>query len=127
MGDRAVIGFKADKDAVPVFLYSHWGGSDRYRDLQRALTAAQPRWNDSAYATRIAISQIVENYWKDETGFGISAGENSFCTPDYEDVPVVIWSDRRIVVVSAADSTQLCTTTMPVTLSFDEFLASVSC
>jgi hypothetical protein len=127
MGDRAVIGFKEDKDAVPVFLYSHWGGSDRYRDLQRALTAAQPRWNDAAYATRIAISQIVENYWKDETGFGISAGENSFCTPDYEDVPVVIWSDRRIVVVSAADSTQLCTTTMPVTLSFDEFLASVSC
>lgn len=127
MGDRAVIGFKADKDAVPVFLYSHWGGSDRYRDLQRALTAAQPRWNDAAYATRIAISQIVENYWHEETGFGISAGENSFCTPDYEDVPVVIWSDRRIVIVSAADSTQLCKASLPVTLSFDEFLALVSC
>jgi hypothetical protein len=127
MGDRAVIGFKDTAESVPVFLYSHWGGSDRYRDLERALTAAQPRWNDSAYATRIAISQIVQNYWHEETGFGISAGENSFSTPDYEDVPVVIWSDRRIVVVSAADSTQLCTTTTPVTLSFDEFLASVSC
>jgi hypothetical protein len=127
MGDRAVIGFKDKSDSVPVFLYSHWGGRDRYSDLQRALTAAQPRWNDSAYATRIAISQIVENYWSEETGFGISAGENSFCQPDYDDVPVVIWSDRRVVIVSADDSTQLCTTSMPVTLAFDEFLALVDC
>lgn len=122
MGDRAVIGFKDTAKSVPVFLYSHWGGSDRYRDLQRALTAAQPRWNDSAYATRIAISQIVENYWKDETGFGISAGENSFCTPDYDDVPVVIWSDRKIVTVSAGDSTEV-----KSTITFDEFLTLVTC
>lgn len=127
MGDRAVIGFKADKDAVPVFLYSHWGGSDRYRDLQRALTAAQPRWNDAAYATRIAISQIVENYWSEETGFGISAGENSFCTPDYDDVPVVIWSERKIVIVDASDSTKSHTNMLPQAMSFDDFLALVNC
>ena len=42
MGDRAVIGFKADSASVPVFLYSHWGGSDRYKDAQRAITAAAP-------------------------------------------------------------------------------------
>ena len=79
MGDRAVIGFKADKEAIPVFLYSHWGGSDRYLDAQRAIEGARPRWDDPAYATRIGISQIVENYWHEETGFGISAGHNSFC------------------------------------------------
>lgn len=100
MGDRAVFGFKADKDAVPVFLYSHWGGSDRYRDLARAINAAQPRWSDPAYATRIAISQIVENYWSEETGFGISAGEDSYCQPDYDDIPVIIWSERIVEIRS---------------------------
>lgn len=118
MGDRAVIGFKADKDAIPVFLYSHWGGSDRYVDTQRAIEAARPRWNDPAYATRIAISQIVENYWSEETGFGISAGHNSFCQPDYDDVILVDWGSRVVHVASADDSTQV-----SMKISFEEFLS----
>lgn len=118
MGDRAVIGFRADKDAVPVFLYSHWGGSDRYRDAQRAIDAARPRWNDAAYATRIAISQIVQGYWSEELGFGISAGHDSFCQPDYNDVILVTWEDRMVEIVSANDSTRVSATT-----GFDEFLA----
>ena len=118
MGDRAVIGFKADRDAIPVFLYSHWGGSDRYSDTQRAIEAARPRWNDPAYATRIAISQIVENYWAEETGFGISAGHNSFCQPDYDDVILVDWDSKAVLVVTASDSTKVMST-MP----FDEFLS----
>jgi hypothetical protein len=116
MGDRAVIGFKADKEAIPVFLYSHWGGSDRYRDAQRALVAAEPRWNDHAYATRIGISQIVQNYWADETGFGISAGHNSFSTPDYDDVIIITWDTRTVEIVSAGDSEKV-----SQTFSFDEF------
>lgn len=123
MGDRAVIGFKEKRDSVPVFLYSHWGGADRYRDLQRAITAARPRWNDHTYATRIAISQIIENYWSEETGFGISAGENSFCTPDYEDVPVVIWDDQVVVIVNASDSTTVRTMALPPEMTFHDFLA----
>jgi hypothetical protein len=121
MGDRAVIGFKADNASVPVYLYSHWGGSDRYRDAQRAIEAARPRWNDHAYATRIGISQIVENYWAEETGFGISAGENSFSTPDYDDVIVITWDSRSIEIVSAADSEKILQT-----LTFDEFQRMVS-
>ena len=117
MGDRAVIGFKADKEAIPVFLYSHWGGSDRYRDAMRAVEAARPRWNDAAYATRIGISQIVENYWSEELGFGISAGHDSFCQPDYDDVILITWKDRTVDVVSAGDSTVV-NQTMP----FDAFL-----
>jgi len=117
MGDRAVIGFKADKEAIPVFLYSHWGGSDRYRDAMRAIEAARPRWDDPAYATRIGISQIVENYWSEELGFGISAGHDSFCQPDYDDVILITWKDRTVDVVSAGDSTVV-NQTMP----FDAFL-----
>jgi hypothetical protein len=125
MGDRAVIGFKANRESVPVFLYSHWGGSDRYRDLQRALVASQPRWNDPDYATRIAISQIIGNYWTEETGFGISAGENSFSKPDYNDVPVVIWDDQVVVVVNAEDSTTIRTMALPPEMTFQDFLALV--
>jgi hypothetical protein len=120
MGDRAVIGFKADTEAIPVFLYAHWGGSDRYKDAMRAIEAARPRWNDHAYATRIGISQIVENYWAEETGFGISAGHNSFSTPDYDDVIIITWSTRTVEIVSACDSTKV-SQTMP----FDSFLAQL--
>lgn len=118
MGDRAVIGFKADKEAIPVFLYSHWGGSDRYLDAQRAIEAARPRWDDPAYATRIGISQIVENYWHEETGFGISAGHNSFCQPDYDDVILITWETRTVEVVSAGDSEKV-----SQTMDFDKFLS----
>lgn len=117
MGDRSVIGFKADKEAVPVFLYSHWGGGDRFADVRRALEEARPRWNDAAYATRICISQIVKEYWTEETGFGISAGHNSFCRPEY-DVIVVNWESRTIDTVSAQDSTNVLQTT-----TFDEVLS----
>ena len=117
MGDRSVIGFKADKDAVPVFLYAHWGGSDRYRDAMRAIEAARPRWDDAAYATRIGISQIVENYWSEELGFGISAGHNSFSHPDYDDVILITWGGRTVDIVSAGDST-----VVKQTMPFDMFL-----
>ena len=103
MGDRAVIGFKANKDATPVYLYMHWAGSDRYLYVRDVIKAAQPRWNDAAYATRIAISQIVGQYWGEETGFGISAGNDEFASPDYDDVPVIIWYERVVEVINAWD------------------------
>jgi len=121
MGDRAVIGFKADKsDEAPIFLYSHWGGVDRYRDAQRAIEAARPRWSDPAYATRIAISQIVENYWAEELGFGLSAGHNSFCQPDYDDVLIIDWGSRTVSTARAGDS-RVVTMVAP----FETFLSSV--
>ena len=123
MGDRCVFGFKESKNAVPVFLYSHWGGGDRHVDLQRALSAAQPRWSDAAYATRIAISQIVENYWSEELGFGITAGDNSFCEPDYNVVPVVVWSEQKVRFVSSTDSTD----EVEDPIDFSTFLALISC
>lgn len=118
MGDRAVIGFQPKSEDIPVFLYAHWGGSDRYLDAQRAIEAARPRWDDPAYATRIGISQIVENYWSEETGFGISAGHNSFCTPDYDDVILITWDSRTVSIVSALDSEKV-----SQTMTFEQFLS----
>lgn len=118
MGDRAVLGFRADKEATPIFLYSHWGGSDRYRDAQRAIEAARPRWNQPDYATRIAVSQFVQNYWVEETGFGLSAGYDSFCQPDYDDVILIDWASQTVHIVSADDSTKV-----QMSIPFAEFLS----
>jgi hypothetical protein len=98
MGDRFVVGFREDKTSEPIWLYSHWSGERRTQLIARAIQAARPRWNDAAYATRIAISSIVGPAWDGEHGFGISAGGRNFTLPDYNDVHLVTWSDRTVIV-----------------------------
>ena len=75
MGDRIVYTIKQDKD-LSVNLYSHWGGYDRFAALANALQAAEPRWNDTAYATRIIVSQLIGDSWGEETGFGLWASNS---------------------------------------------------
>jgi len=75
VGDRIVYSIKQDKDLF-VNLYCHWGGYDRFVDLARALQAAEPRWNDGSYATRIIISQLIGDQWNQELGFGIWASSS---------------------------------------------------
>ena len=43
--------------------------------LADAVIAARPRWNDTAYATRIAISQLIKDDWNSETGWGLHVNE----------------------------------------------------
>jgi len=76
MGDRVVYTIKQDED-LSVNLYSHWGGSGRFEKLARALRAAQPRWNDMSYCTRIIVSQLIGDEWADEMGFGLWASNSS--------------------------------------------------
>jgi hypothetical protein len=73
MGARTVFEVK-DQDGS-IFLYSHWGGDTKREDAIKALTEAKHRWgiNDTTYAMRIFISQIIGDTWDSETGFGISA------------------------------------------------------
>ena len=76
MGDRVVYTIK-DDNGLSVNLYSHWGGSDRFESLAAALRAAEPRWNDTSYATRIIVSQLIGDEWNEETGFGLWASNSS--------------------------------------------------
>ena len=76
MGDRVVYTIRQDKD-LSVNLYSHWGGSDRFESLANALRAAQPRWSDTSYATRIIVSQLIGDQWESETGFGLWASNEA--------------------------------------------------
>lgn len=105
MGDRSVIGIKPTSNAPTIFIYSQWGGEDRYRILCEATAAASVRQGDDAYFTRIFISQIVGDNWNQELGFGIEV--DSFCMPDYQDVPVVVIDERNIEIYAGSSFDEL--------------------
>ena len=108
MGDRCVFGFRETSECKEetIWLYSHWGGSSRLEALASAIVKAQPRWNDSSYATRIAISQIVGNDWNSEYGFGLFAGKDYKGDNEYGDLLVVNW-DERTVIGESENGTEL--------------------
>ena len=76
MGDRANFGF-VQPNGQTIVLYGHWAGEGMLGRLADAVIKARPRWNDPAYATRIAISQIIGDQWNEETGFGLHVNEIS--------------------------------------------------
>ena len=88
MGDRIVYSIRQDED-LSLNLYSHWGGYDRFVTLANALHAAKPRWDDSSYAARIIVSQIVGDQWAEETGFGLWAStEHGMYGGDHPDIVI---------------------------------------
>ena len=86
MGDRIVYVIRQDKD-LSLNLYSHWGGYDRFAALAKALHAAEPRWNDTSYAARIIVSQLIGSDWAEETGFGLwASNEHGMYGGDHPDI-----------------------------------------
>jgi hypothetical protein len=89
MGARCTFVFKDSQD-LAVALYSHWGEDNMYEDLAAALRHAAPRigMNDTPYATRMAISWLLQDSLLEETGYGIYA-----CNPNdlgFMDHPILI-------------------------------------
>ena len=74
MGDRANFGF-VQPNGQTIVLYGHWAGHQMLGKLADAVIAARPRWNDSSYATRIAISNLIGDQWNIETGWGLYVNE----------------------------------------------------
>ena len=93
MGDRANFGFRQTDGSV-IYLYGHWAGHEMMARLADALIAAEPRWNDESYATRIAISTMIGEDWSQEYSWGISnhIGDNE------HSVPVVSWQDKTVTL-----------------------------
>ena len=59
--------------------------------LADAVIAARPRWNDPAYATRIAISHLIGNEWSNETGWGLHVNEIS---DNEHKIAIVDWNQQ---------------------------------
>jgi len=94
MGDRANFGFRDSKENV-VFLYGHWAGHNMLVKLANAVQAAESRWTDDSYATRIAISNLIGDEWSQTTGWGIyinQLGDNE------HKVPVIDWSNQTFTL-----------------------------
>jgi hypothetical protein len=95
MGDRANFGFRDSKENI-IFLYGHWAGHQMLANLADAVAAAEPRWQDESYATRIAISRLVGEEWTSETGWGIyinQLGDNE------HKVPIIDWKNRTFILM----------------------------
>lgn len=126
MGDRYCVGFTGfdddgqDSKHSRVWLYAHWGGGDRYRDIADAISLATPRHGDATYATRIAISHLVGDSWKAETGWGIEPGE--VCRTHVEYDPLLVnWHTKTVTEWSSSDREKL--GTLMYTWTFKEWLA----
>lgn len=87
MGDRANFGFKHANGDV-IILYGHWAGHEMLKQLAHAVEAARPRWSDETYASRIAISQLINEDWNKETGWGL--GVNRIEDNEHK-IPIVDW------------------------------------
>lgn len=91
MGDRANFGFRQSNGDV-IFLYGHWAGFEMMARLADAIIAANPRWHDESYATRIAISTMIGEEWNQEYSWGISTriGDNE------HSIPIVDWEFQTV-------------------------------
>lgn len=95
MGDRANVGFRtSDNDTI--FLYMHWGGSDRHEILARAISYAMDRDDDESYFTRILFSQLVDRH-NVSTGHGMTVNKLATMGDGY-DVPVYSYIDKTISI-----------------------------
>jgi hypothetical protein len=108
MGDRANFGFK-DSKGDTLYLYGHWAGHRMLQNLADAVSAAEPRWGDDSYATRICISQLVNEEWASETGWGLyinQIGDNE------HKVPVINWADKTFTLFEEDLSTEVFSTSL---------------
>jgi hypothetical protein len=108
MGDRANFGFK-DSKGDTLYLYGHWAGHRMLQNLADAVSAAEPRWGDDSYATRICISQLVNEEWASETGWGLyinQIGDNE------HKVPVINWAAKTFTLFEEDLSTEVFSTSL---------------
>jgi len=64
-----------ENPAEDIVLYSHWGGDSAERDFAQAISKAMARYGDDSYFVRIIVSQLINDQWDSETGFGLYVGE----------------------------------------------------
>ena len=74
MGDRANFGF-VQPNGNTIVLYGHWAVHNMLAQLAESVFKARHRLSDPAYATRITISQMINNDWNSETGWGLHVNE----------------------------------------------------
>ena len=85
MGDRRNVIIKDGDDDVGVALYTHWAGTELPDTLRESMKRGKGRWDDAPYLARIIFCDMVSGSLKDETGYGLSAG-NRLCEGSERDI-----------------------------------------
>ena len=94
MGDRANVGIRGT-DGNTIYLYLHWGGTDRHEIVANAIAHAMSRDGDESYFTRIFISRVIDRDWDKETGVGLSINKLSASGDGYN-VPIYNYTTKTI-------------------------------
>ena len=105
MGDRANFGFKQNNGDT-LYLYGHWAGYDMLNNLAHAVLAAESRWSDPSYATRIAISNLIGGEWKQITGWGLSINR---IDDNEHKIPVINWEAKTMTLMEEDLTTEVFT------------------
>ena len=72
MGDRGNIIIQGGSMFPhPLYLYTHWSGSDLPKILKAALVKGKDRWHDPQYLARVIFQQMIGKD-NDITGYGLS-------------------------------------------------------
>jgi hypothetical protein len=100
MGDRANFGIRTS-DRNTIFIYLHWGGTDRHEIMANAISHAMVRDGDEGYFTRIFVSRIIAEDWNSETGAGMSINKLS-AMGDWDDVPIYDYTTKTIGIYNEA-------------------------
>ena len=96
MGDRANVGIRGT-DGNTIYLYLHWGGTDRHEIVANAIAHAMSRDGDESYFTRIFISRVIDRDWDKETGVGLSVNKLSAGGDGY-DIPIYDYKKQTIEI-----------------------------
>ena len=116
MGDRSQIAIKIPPDGK-IYLYSHSGGADVYRELQEAL-AKRARWGDEEYLARMIFCRMVAGDEEGETGYGIGLTAHE----DVEHLIPVLDCDARRITFEMPRWTHN-QRALPDSVSFEQFVA----
>ena len=108
MGARGNLGFRSAGEST-IYLYTHWRGHELEELAAEAVRAAQPRWGDPSYATRMALTALIGGV-TDDLGYGVST------EPEDNEFPLIVidWNARTVEIEDEP----------PRTLTFAELLAA---
>ncbi len=107
MGDRRMAEIKTSDGSL--YVYSHWGGCEMPEDAKLAVKAAQSRWSDESYATRIIVDQMTKATRDQETGAGLMLKPNVEDEYNHDKPSVIIDLVGRTVTVIEDDKATVST------------------
>ena len=73
-----------------LYVYTHWGGYELPDNAKQAIKAAEGRWDDLPYATRIIVDQLTKGGRDQETGYGLMLKPTAEDAYNHDEPSVII-------------------------------------